>query len=120
MKRLSDYQGEEALALWGDLLEPISEILTDAEIQRVVKAGSAPIVVAKTILKNHKKEAHEIMLRVDPEPLDGLNIIVRLVNLLAEIGKRDDIKAFFGYAAQEKVESTSTGSATENTEEKEN
>ena len=31
MKRLSDYQGEEAIELWADLLDPISDILTDKE-----------------------------------------------------------------------------------------
>ena len=116
MKRLSDYQGEEALELWSDLLDPISDILTDTEVAQETKAGNPPIVIAKTILKKHKEAALKILLRIDPEPLDGLNIIMRLVALLAEIGGRSELKSFFGYAAQENVESESSGLATESTE----
>ncbi len=120
MKRLSDYQGEEAIELWADLLDPISDILTDTEVAQETKAGKAPIMIAKTILKRHKEAAVKILLRIDPEPLDGLNIIVRLVALIAEIGGRDELKSFFGYAAQVKEETESSGLATENTEAEEN
>ena len=119
MKRLSDYQGEEAIDLWADLLDPISVILTDTEVANLSKLGCPPIIIAKQILKSHKKEATEVLLRIDPEPLDGLNIIMRLVGILAEIGEHSDLKSFFGYAVQEKV-SESSGSATENTEASEN
>lgn len=119
MKRLSDYKDEQAIDLWADLLDPLSEILTDNEVQRVVKDGQAPIVIAKIILKAHKKEAAEILTRIDPEPLDGFNIIMRLVELVVEIGENDDVKAFFGYAARAKtknVTDTSSGSVTESIE----
>lgn len=120
MKRLSDYQGDQAIELWADLLDPISEILTDTEVANVVRSGQAPIVIAKTILKSHKKEACEILLRIDPEPIDGLNVIMRLVNILAEIGQRSELKSFFGYAGQERAENESSGSVTESTEAGEN
>lgn len=120
MKRLSDYKGDEAIELWADLLDPISDILTDKEVAKVTQKGEAPIKIAKTILKNHKSEAADILLRIDPEPLDGFNFIMRLVNLIAEIGENNEIKSFFGYAAQEKAENKSSGSAMESTEAKEN
>lgn len=118
MKKLSDYQGDQAVDLWADLLDPISEILTDKEVQNVVQSGQAPIVIAKTVLKAHKKEAAEILMRIDPEPLDGFNIVMRLVTILAEIGENNELKAFFGYAAQANTSSAtsaSSGSVTENT-----
>ena len=123
MKKLSDYQGDQAIDLWADLLDPISIILTDQDVQNVVKSGEAPIVIAKTVLKAHKQEAAEILTRIDPEPLNGMNIIMRLVAILAEIGENSELKAFFGYAAQASIESetsASFGSVTENTEVSEN
>jgi hypothetical protein len=120
MKRLSDYHGDEAIDLWADLLDPISEILTDKEVAEVTRRGDAPINIAKTILKRHKTEAANILLRIDPEPLDGLNIIMRLVSVLVEVGQRDDVKAFFGYAAQENQKNESSTSVTESTEVSEN
>lgn len=120
MKKLSDFKGEEAIELWTDLLDPISVILTDDDFQKVVRSGQSRIVIAKEILKSHKKEAVEIMLRVDPEPIDGLNIVLRLVGLLTDIGSRPEIKSFFGYGDQMKTQNESGGSPTESTEVGEN
>lgn len=120
MKKLSDYQSDEAIELWADLLEPLTVILGDSAVQNDLKSGKSKIGIARDILKAHSNEAKEILLRIDPEPINGLNIILRLVALLAEIGKNEDIKSFFGYAVQEKTDSESFGSATENTEAGEN
>lgn len=120
MRSLSDYQGEEAIELWADLLEPMTEILGDPEIAKSVKSGKAKLLIAKDILALHKKEAEEIMLRIDPEPIDGLNIIIRLAALIADIGRSNEARAFFGYAAQAKTDSESSGSPMENTEGAEN
>lgn len=120
MKRLSDYQGEEALELWADLLEPMTEIIGDDEIQKVIKSGKPKITVVKDILKLHKKEATEIMLRIDPEPIDGVGVITRLLGIVSDFMQNAELRSFFGFAVQEKTESESSGSATENTEGAEN
>ena len=116
MKKLSDYKGDDAIELWADLLDPLIGILTDSKIRDVVQSGRPKIEIAKEILKDHKEEATEIMLRIDPEPINGLNIVLRLVNILADIGQSDEIKSFFGYAEQEQMESESSISVMENTE----
>lgn len=98
MKTLSDYKGEEAIELWADILDPLSEIMTDDEVRKSIQTGKNRMVIAQKILKNHKKEAEEILLRIDPEPIDGLNIVLRMVAVVADIGKNDEIKVFLGYA----------------------
>ena len=120
MKKLSDYQGEEAIDLWGDLLDPITKILGDPEIAKVVQSGAPKMTIVKTVLLEHKAEAEEILLRIDPEPLNGLNLIVRLLSVVVELGSRDDIRGFFGYAAQGQKDSEFSGSPMENTEDAEN
>ena len=115
MKRLSDYKGEEAIELWVDLVDPLSEMLGDDELRNVVGQGSDKIKIAKTILKNHKAEAIKILTRIDPEPVDGLNIVLRLITLLGEIGQSEEIKAFFGFAEQVRTDEESSGSPMENT-----
>lgn len=120
MKKLSDYQGEDAIDLWADLLEPMTEILGDPEMQKSIQSGKAKILIAKDIFKAHKAEAEQIMLRVDPEPIDGVNILLRLVALISDISQNGELRSFFGSAAQAKTDSESSGSATENTEGAEN
>ena len=115
MKKLSDYKDDEAIELWADLLDPLASILGDEKIQKIVKSGKSKMVIAKEILTSHKKEALEIMLRIDPEPIDGLNIVLRLVGILTDIGQNEEIKSFFGFAEQAKMEKGSSGSVTENT-----
>lgn len=120
MKKLSDYTGEEAIDLWADLLDPLTEILGDERIAEIVKSGKPKMLIAKEVLKLHKKSAEAIMLRIDDTPINGLNIVIRLINILAEIGQNEEVRSFFGYAEQAKTEDESGGSVTENTEEEEN
>ena len=120
MKRLSDYVGEEAIDLWLDLLDPLSAIAMDGEIKNIVRSGKPKLLIAKMILKAHRKEAIDIMQRIDPEPINGLNIVSRLIAIIAEIGENEEVRSFFGYAEQVKKESESSTSVTENTEVGEN
>lgn len=115
MKTLSDYKDEEAIELWADLLEPVSHILQNKEFTSGLK-GKSYIVMAKEILKEYRTETAEILKRISGETVDGMNILLTLVNLLADIGRNKEIISFFGSAAQEISESESSGSDTENTE----
>lgn len=119
MKNLSDYTGEEAIDLWCDLLEPISRVISDVEVARVIRAHKSYMDIAKVILKKHKKDVEEVLLRIDDTPVTGLNIVTRLVSLLSDIGKNEEVETFFRYAEQTKTEESS-GSAMENTEAGEN
>lgn len=119
MKKLTDYKGDEAIELWADLLDPLSAILGDKKIQNIVQSGKPKLIIAKEILKKHSKNAEKILLRIDDTPLDGLNIILRLVDLISDIGKNEEIKSFFGYAVQAEMQEESSGSVTETTEEEE-
>lgn len=116
MKNLSDYKNDEAIELWADLLDPLSEILTDEKIRTVVQSNKNRLEIAKTILKEHPQETNDILLRIDPTPIDGLNIVLRLVSVITDIGKNEEIKGFFGYAEQAKKADGSGGSAMESTE----
>lgn len=116
MKKLSDYKNEDAIELWADLLDPFVEIVGDTKIKEMIRAKKPPLITAKEIVKTYKKQASEILLRIDPTPLDGLNIIVRLVSILNEIGSDPTMQSFFGLSAGGKEDETSFGPATENTE----
>ena len=42
MKKLSDYKGDEAIELWADLLEPMTEILGDKDIAKILQDNKKP------------------------------------------------------------------------------
>ena len=116
MKKLSDYQGEAAIDLWADLMDTASVIINDPKVRK--KSGGSRIALAKTMLKLHKKEVCKILLRIDDTPINGLNILVRLLGLLEEAFDDPYLRAFFGMQSQNETEESS-GSATENTKEEE-
>lgn len=114
MKKISDYKDEEAIELWGDLLDPMIKIFADKDVAKAIRSGAPAFVIAKEIIKKQSNEAKEIMLRIDPEPIDGINFVTRLVSIVMDFMNNDTVKDFFASAGQEKTEKGSTGSATAN------
>ena len=120
MKKLSDYQGEAAIELWAELLDPLTVIFEDKDVQNAVRGGGSLLSKAKAILVAHKKEAVQILTIIDPTPVNGISIITRLVGVMREIEDSEELNDFFGSSAQEKKEKESSGSVTAITEVKEN
>lgn len=119
MKKLSDYKGEDAIELWGELLDPVSAILADKQVSNLMRNrnGKSTLQLATDIIKWHKGEIAQIFKIVDPdEEVNGISVVMRLANILAEIGTNAELRSFFGFAEQGITENESTGSATENTE----
>lgn len=119
MKKLSDYKNEEAIELWADLFDPIVDVVGDEKIAEMLHSKKPPVIIAKEILKTYKEQVQQILLRIDPTPLDGLNIVLRLVELINEIGNDPTIQSFFDLSADTKKDEASFGSAMENIEENE-
>ena len=116
MKRLSDYQGEAAIELWAELLDPISAVLQDEEVRKALsEKGASAMKRVQAILKTHKAEASKVLLTIDPTPLNGLNIIARLLDLVLEVENSEEFAGFFGSARQQREEEFS-GSVMANTE----
>lgn len=115
MKKLSDYKDEQAIELWADLLDPLVEILKDQRIIEAFRSGKPTIILAQEMIKSHANEVSKMLLIVDPTPLNGLNILIRLVEVLNELTEDPTLSDFFGLSAVVKKQETSSGSATENT-----
>lgn len=121
MKRLSDYKGEEAIDLWADLIDPLITIMTDEKVVKKFQEQGTPIVkTASFIVKEHKKEVAEILTRIDEKEITGTNFPTRAVNLILDIINSEEAKGFFDLANSGVTSQTSSGFATENTEQKGN
>ena len=103
MKKLSDYKDEAAIELWADMLEPLSVIFTNEQVKEAQKKNSY-IEIAKIALKTNAAEVKKVLLLVDDTPINGLNILIRLMELFSEIGESEYGQSFFGFAEQEEKE----------------
>ena len=113
--KISDFQNEDALDLLANIIEPATEIMTDKEVVRI--ARTKPLIFAvQAILKNHKKSAVEIVAAMHGEdPAKVKFNALTLARDILEIMNDPEMQAVFTSASQT-TESTSSGSATENTE----
>ena len=113
--KLSEYQGEAALDVLADLIEPAGEIMTDKEIGEVFKKNRFRAI--GLAIKNHKKSVMQIMATIDGVPVDEYkcNVFTLPVKIL-ELLNDPDIVQLFTYQGQT-GDANSSGSASENTEE---
>ena len=120
--RLSDYKGEEALDVLADIIEPLTYILSDDEIQQLQKSEvPQPIIkFVKPAIKNHKKELIQILARLNNEAPEEYEQKVNLITLpmqVLELINDPEIQSLF--QSQSQIQLTplaSSGSVTENTE----
>lgn len=117
MKKLSDYKDDDAILLWGDLFEPVMKILASPAVAEAMKTGNL-IKIAQAFLKDNVKEAKECLLLIDDTPIDGINMMTRLVSFIGDLVQSEEFGSFFKSAEPEKTENVSSGSAMVSTEEK--
>ena len=113
--KLSEYQGEAALDLLADLIEPAGEIVSDKEIGEVFKENRFKAI--GLAIKNHKKAVMQILATMDGVPVDEYkcNVFSLPVKILELLNDPEMIR-LFQYEGQT-GDANACGSAWENTEE---
>ena len=114
--RLSDFQGEAALDLIADLIEPFGEIATDADFLKLYRGGER-IQAASKVIKNHKKAIIKILALLDGVPVEEYKVnVFTLTAKLVELF--NDLEAVDLFLSQGQTgDAKSSGSASVNTEE---
>ena len=112
--KLSEYQGEAALDILAELIEPAGEIMSDKEIGEVFKKNRFKAI--GLAIKNHKKAVIQIMATADGVPVDEYrcNVFTLPVKIL-ELLNDSELIQLFTYQGQT-GDANSSGSASENTE----
>lgn len=123
--RLSDFKGEEAIDVLADIIEPITKILTDSEIQELSKQKDVPALkYVKPMLKNNKKEVIEILARLDNKPVEeytkGMSLLTLPAQVLELINDPELQSLFRSQEQSNQMSSASSTPAMENTEAGEN
>ena len=116
--KLSDYEGEQALDVLADLIEPAMEIMADKEMAGYMRSNQSAKAV-KAAIKNHKKAVIEIMAVLDgADPATYKPKIFDLPIKLLEILNDPELMGLFTSQGQNVTEAN-FGSAMASTEEKE-
>lgn len=113
--KLSEYQGEAALDILADLIEPAGEIMSDKEIGEVFKENRFKAI--GLAIKNHKKAVMQILATMDGVPVEEYKCnVFSLPVKIMEILNDPDIVQLFTFQGQT-GDAKSSGSASENIEE---
>lgn len=119
MKKLSEYQNEEAIDLLADILDPVAMVLADKEVSKIMKSGAPKLKVVQYLLKHHQKEVIEVLARLEGQDVSEYKCnVLTLPRVLLEIMNDEELNAFFQSQVQSLDENAST-SVTANTEEAE-
>ena len=81
--RLSEIKGEAALDLLADIIEPMTEIMSDPKVKELFEKKDKAAVI-KCIIKNHKSAIIEILATVDGVPVKDydMNVFTLPIKLL--------------------------------------
>lgn len=119
--RLSDFKGEEALDVLAEIIEPLTFIIADKEIQELSKSKGIPkIKFVKPALKNHKEEVILILATLQKQTVEEykktLSLVTLPLQMLEFLNDPEIEKLFFSQGQSLQTQSVNSGSATENTE----
>lgn len=116
MVKLSEIKGEAALDLLADIMEPLVEIASDAEVKTAFRAKKKVEGIALSI-KKHKRAVIKILAALNQqsvaEYIQTVNVVTLPVTALQIINDPDLVSLFTSQSP--KKPETASGSATENT-----
>lgn len=105
--KLSDYKGEAALDKLAEIIEPLTIMLADPQMQEIAKDGKGSMIkYAKPMLKDHKKEVIEVLAALENEPVETYKDKITLLTLpakLLEFLNDPEVQALFQSQAQSGV-----------------
>lgn len=120
IKKLSEYQDEEALEVLSKLLDPIVDICGDEGFQEFfndAKSKKNKLQIIKFLMSNYKSEITQILAILHGQKVEDYHFtIASLILDLSEILNDSELISFFNSQSSKTVNSAS-GSAMENTEE---
>lgn len=118
--KLSEYKNEEALELLADIMDPLSDIMTDENFKKLLsEEKTTKMGMIQYLLRNQSKPIIAILARMENTPVEEFQVnILSLTTKLLDVFNDKELVDFFKSQGQ-MVAGEPSGSATENTEETE-
>ena len=118
MKKLSEYKDEDALDLFADLIDPITDIMGDKEVVNSFTKESK-IKGIQMMIKKHKGAVFQCLAILEGIPVEEYHCdILSLPKTILEIMNDEGLMDFFKSQGQQ-MEEESFGSVMENSGEEE-
>lgn len=112
--KYKDFEGEKALDVLADLIEPAAEIMSDKNVAEQARAGKRMAAI-RAAIKDHKKSVITMLAVLnDEDPATYKPKLLTLPMMLLEILNDPDIADLFTSQGQE-MEENASGSAMGNT-----
>ena len=112
--KLSEIKGEHALDVLADIIDPVVEITGDEKVSKAIKAGKPKLLIAKLIMKGHKKSIITILALLNGEdPKTYEPSLIELPKMILELLSDEELVKLFQSQGQ-MMDSAYFGSATEN------
>lgn len=123
MSKISEITGENAIDVIADILDPLSIILADKEVEKTIKAQVPLIIKVQVVLKRQKKAILEVLAilnQKDPKEFNPslIELPIMLMNLLKDIEDNPELASLFQSQGQTTT-NVSFGSVMEDTQETE-
>ena len=110
--KLSEIQGDRALDVFADILEPGAAILSDEEVRDLFRAGKR-LPAVRAAIKNHKEEVKAILAAMDGVEVKDLKInVITLPIKLLEIFNDPEVLPLFSSPSQTESPSGNTSETT--------
>ena len=101
--KLSDYKGEAALDVLADIIEPLTMILADEEMQKLAKTHAPTLAYVKPAIKNHKQQVFEVLARLENEPVEEFKAncsLITLPKMLLDLFNDPEVQSLFTQQVQ--------------------
>ena len=113
--KLSDFKGEKAIEVLADIMIPVSGIISDEEVKKMLTAKGIPYMqVVGYILKNHASKVLDMYEALMQEPKEKATP-VKLTQMVIDIFADPELNSLFTSQSQDEA-LTPFGSVMANTE----
>lgn len=94
--KLSEIKGKEAITTLANLMEPVSKIAADKDVQDAVQSKQPLPIIVKKLLQGHPDEVIEVLALLDgADPKSYEPSLLSLPMKLLEILNDEEIQALF-------------------------
>lgn len=94
--KLSEIKGKEAIETLANLMEPVSKIAADKDVQDAVQSKQPLPIIVKKLLQGHPDEVIEVLALLDgADPKSYEPSLLSLPMKLLEILNDEEIQALF-------------------------